>query len=149
MHKEEWLTVSKVREYLEEMGFGFSHYRANSAGIHRHHTLKRMVPTNLESMNSGSGTLQAPKDKIGDRIAEGYKSTLPAPPGSPAPLPNADDIARDKSRTDRPNKVAMIEMTLGVQSALKENCNGHQTATTEQISEGHSWALTWNAPLGV
>lgn len=55
MHKEEWLTVSKVREYLEEMGFGFSHYRANplaSIGT----TLKRMVPTNLESMNSGSGT---------------------------------------------------------------------------------------------
>ena len=39
-------------------------------------------------------------------------------------------------------------MTLGVQSARRENCNGHQTATTEQISEGHSWALTLECPLG-
>src|ERR1700741_5174732 len=29
MHKGEWLTVSKVRDYLEEMGFDFRHYRTN------------------------------------------------------------------------------------------------------------------------
>jgi hypothetical protein len=55
-HKGEWLTPSHVRDYLREMGFDLTQYRANplaSIGT----TLKRMVPDHLESMPSGSRTL--------------------------------------------------------------------------------------------
>jgi hypothetical protein len=78
-HKGEWLTVSQVRDYLLGMGFDFRHYRTNplaSIGT----TLKRMVPTHLESMNSGSGTLYQRRKTIGDRMVENYMRTVPPPP---------------------------------------------------------------------
>jgi hypothetical protein len=89
MHKGDWLTVSKVRDYLEEMGFDFRHYRTNplaSIGT----TLKRMVPTTLESRDSGSGTLYQRRKTIGDRMVEGFERMVPPDPGSPGvPLLNA------------------------------------------------------------
>jgi hypothetical protein len=53
-HKDEWFTVSNVRDYLIEMGFDFRRYQANplaSIGT----TLKRMVPSYLESSTAASG----------------------------------------------------------------------------------------------
>jgi hypothetical protein len=83
-HKGEWLSVSHIRDYLIEMGFDFRHYRANPlASIAT--TLKRMIPNQVESMNSGSGMLYQRRKTIGDRIAEGYGQTVPPPPG-------ADDV---------------------------------------------------------
>jgi hypothetical protein len=96
MHKGEWLTVSKVRDYLEEMGFDFSHYRTNplaSIGT----TLKRMVPATLESRDSGSGTLYQRRKTIGDRMVEGFERTAPPDPGSPGvPLLNATQREESK-----------------------------------------------------
>jgi uncharacterized protein (UPF0335 family) len=68
-HKGEWLSVSKVRDYLIEMGLDFKRYQANplaSIGT----TLKRMVPKYLESTTSGSGTLYSRRLTLADRIAE-------------------------------------------------------------------------------
>lgn len=96
MHKGEWLTVSRVRDYLEEMGFDFRHYRTNplaSIGT----TLKRMVPTTLESRDSGSGTLYQRRKTIGDRIAEGFERRVLPDPGSPGvPLLNATQREESK-----------------------------------------------------
>ena len=53
-HEGELLSPSKVREYLLGMGFDFRHYQANplsSIGT----TLKRMVPSYLESKNTADG----------------------------------------------------------------------------------------------
>jgi hypothetical protein len=70
-HKGEWLTASKVHDYLLANRFDFRHYRANPlASITT--TLKRMVPNLLDSMNSGSGILYKRRLTLGDRIA-GYK----------------------------------------------------------------------------
>ena len=71
-HKGEWLTASNVRDYLIEMGFELRHYQANplaSIGT----TLKRMVPTHLESRTTESGTLYRRRLTPGDRIAAGDK----------------------------------------------------------------------------
>jgi hypothetical protein len=38
-------------------------------------------------------------------------------------------------------------MSLGVQSARKENCHGSQTATSEELESGRSRALTLERPL--
>jgi hypothetical protein len=85
-HKGEWLTVSKVRDYLLVMGFDFRHYRANplaSIGT----TLKRMVPAHLEATTSGSGTLYRRRKTFGDRIAEGGQAEDFKPKyGHPDPL---------------------------------------------------------------
>ena len=67
-HKGEWLTASKVHEYLLANRFDFRRYRANPlASITT--TLKRMVPNLLDSTNSGSGTLYKRRLTLGDRIA--------------------------------------------------------------------------------
>jgi hypothetical protein len=94
-HKEEWLTVSRVRDYLEEIGFDFRRYRANplaSIGT----TLKRMVPTHLESRDSPTGTLYHRRKTIGDRMAEGYKPTVPPPPTGSDPIEEAQHIFKKK-----------------------------------------------------
>jgi hypothetical protein len=68
-HRGEWLTVSKVRDYLIEIGFDFRRYRANPlASINT--TIKRMVPAYLESTTSGSGMLYRRRVTLEDRIAE-------------------------------------------------------------------------------
>jgi hypothetical protein len=62
-----WLTVSDVRDHLNDMGFDFRQYKANplaSIGT----TLKRIAGTGyVDTMNSGSGTLyrrEAPLEKL-------------------------------------------------------------------------------------
>ena len=53
-HKGEWLSPTQVRDLLTAMGFNLTQYRANplaSIGT----TLRRMVPSQLESMTSGDG----------------------------------------------------------------------------------------------
>ncbi len=53
-HKGEWLTPTQVRDYLTAMGFSLTHYRANPlASIVT--TLRRMVPSQLESKTSPDG----------------------------------------------------------------------------------------------
>lgn len=53
-HQGEWLTATQVRDYLASMGFNLTQYRANplaSIGT----TLRRMVPSQLESKTLGEG----------------------------------------------------------------------------------------------
>lgn len=53
-HKGEWLTPTQVRDYLTEMGFNLTQYRANplaSIGT----TLRRMVPSHVDSKTVGDG----------------------------------------------------------------------------------------------
>jgi hypothetical protein len=53
-HKGEWLSPTQVRDLLTTMGFNLTQYRANplaSIGT----TLRRMVPSQLESRTSGDG----------------------------------------------------------------------------------------------
>jgi len=53
-HKDQWLMPVKVRDYLSEMGFDLAQYKANPlASIAT--TLRRMVPTYLESTNLDNG----------------------------------------------------------------------------------------------
>lgn len=54
-HKGEWLTASKVRDYLKDMGFDLTQYRANPvASIAT--TLRRMVGDKIESRIVGDQT---------------------------------------------------------------------------------------------
>jgi hypothetical protein len=97
--KEEWLTASEVRDYLMEMGIDFRQYKTNPlASIAT--TLKRMVPTYLESKTSvQTGTNYKRRKTIGDRIAEGFDRIATPLPGSPGvTLPNQDDIARQRAQ---------------------------------------------------
>jgi hypothetical protein len=66
-HSGLWLTVSDVRNHLNDMGFDFRQYKANplaSIGT----TLKRIAETDyVHTMNSGSGTLyrrEAPLERL-------------------------------------------------------------------------------------
>jgi hypothetical protein len=69
-HSDEWLTASKVRDYLIEMGFDLRHYQANPlSSINT--TLKRLVPNYLESGDmSGSGTVYRRRRGTGHKLAE-------------------------------------------------------------------------------
>jgi hypothetical protein len=95
-HKGEWLTTSKVHEHLLGNGFDFRHYRANPmASITT--TLKRMVPSLLDSMNSGSGILYKRRLTLGDRIA-GYKDVPVHDPSHP--IHDAGPIAKVTEAND-------------------------------------------------
>jgi hypothetical protein len=66
-HAGEWLTVSDVRDHLNDIGFDFRQYKANpmaSIGT----TLKRIASTGyVETKSGGSGMLysrEAPLDKL-------------------------------------------------------------------------------------
>jgi hypothetical protein len=68
-HQDEWISVSRVRDYLAETGFDFRHYRTNPlAAIGT--TLKRMVPVELDAITSGSGTIYKRRKTIGQRLIE-------------------------------------------------------------------------------
>jgi hypothetical protein len=54
VHGGEWISASAVRDHMMEMGFDFRHYQANPlASITT--TLKRMVPSYLESSTTATG----------------------------------------------------------------------------------------------
>ncbi|HEY6251905.1 MAG TPA: hypothetical protein VI685_18250 [Candidatus Angelobacter sp.] len=83
-HKGQWLTVSTVRDYLEGIGFDFRSYRANPlASIAT--TLKRLVPSVLETTNTGSGAVYRRKLTLGDSIAgwtdDASQPAMPLTPG--------------------------------------------------------------------
>jgi hypothetical protein len=77
-HKGEWLSASKVSEYLIQIGFDFRHYRANPlTSIST--TLRRLVPEYLDRAAGSEGNFYKRRLTIGDRVA----GNIDAPPPGP------------------------------------------------------------------
>jgi hypothetical protein len=81
-HPNEWLSASKVRDFLTEMGFDFRHYQANPLSAIST-TLRRMTPTHLKSDSTADGILycRVPIEHPAMRLKERARKTVPPPPG--------------------------------------------------------------------
>jgi len=90
-YKEEWITPVQVRDHLTAIGFDLTQYKANPlASIAT--TLRRMVPSDLESRRSADGQVlyrrsATPLERIDDSIEDALKQTFKKPYGPTVPPP--------------------------------------------------------------